>query len=81
MGGSAQGRGQGCMWGPSAPPRQYLRELLSPQLALEVPGAQVSLEFRWAQQHRLDLSPLETPRVGQEDGSFQRLSNCLDSIS
>lgn len=41
--------------------RWHSQELLSRQLALEVPGAQVSLEFRWAQRHRLGLSPLETP--------------------
>lgn len=41
--------------------RWYLQELLSPQLALEVPGAQASLEFRWAQRHQPGLSPPETP--------------------
>lgn len=41
----------------------YLQVALSLQQALEVPEAQVSLEFRWAQQHQLVLSPLENPTV------------------
>lgn len=41
----------------------YLQEPLSLQQVPEVPGAQVSLEFRWAQQHQLVLSPLENPKV------------------
>ena len=52
-------------------PTWYSQALLSPQQAPEVPGARVSLEFRWAQRHRLDLAPPEIPGMGQERGSFQ----------
>lgn len=62
-GGTAQRRGRAGPSGAGRPraSRWHSQELLSRQLALEVPGAQVSLEFRWAQRHRLGLSPLETP--------------------
>lgn len=78
MGRAALGRNR--VW--EAPEsRQYLQEHLSPQPALEVPEAQVSPEFQWAQRHRPDLSPLEIPEVRQENGSFQSLSNCMGAIS
>lgn len=44
-----------------APPGQYSQARLSPQPARGAPGGRVSLEFRWARQHRLGLSPLEIP--------------------
>lgn len=79
MGRDSFGQEQG-VGGPGVS-SQYLQEHLSPQPALEVPEAQVSPEFRWAQRHRPDLSPPEIPEVGQENGSFQRLSNCMGAIS
>lgn len=54
-----------------APPRRYSQELLSPPLGLEVLEAQVSPGFQWAQQHRPDLSPPETPGVGGKMVHFQ----------
>lgn len=50
--------------------RQYLQEPLFLQQALEVPEAQVSLESQWVQQHQLVLSPLESPKLQEENGSL-----------
>lgn len=58
-------------WGTPGPLRWYLQELLSPQPVREAPGAQVCQECQWALPHQLDLSPLEIPGVGQENGSFK----------
>lgn len=55
--------GTGLNLGEDPNPRWYLREPLSLLLALEVPEAQVSLEFRWALQHQLVLSLLENPKA------------------
>lgn len=55
--------GTGLNLGEDPNPRWYLPEPLSLQLALEVPEAQVSLEFRWALQLQLVLFLLENPKA------------------
>lgn len=69
---TASGRSEGAKVGRAPePPSQYSQELLFPQPALEVLGAQVSLGFRWAQRHQLGLSPLEIPGVGKKTVCFR----------